>query len=220
MAGGYMRWSKYRRLIRRNPNEALWIRLHIGYPALAAAPLNYCPRAAEAMLKRHIQTKVDFIAFRDFNTLDLSSGNLNKKFTTATISAGKSTVQALHVTYHVRFHIVDADQPGDRMAYIDNADYDGEDGKCTSINEVIKSRIAWHREYWAPQGKALRFDAVVRRTTAWVQINTHQWKCTNESLEIFRFPESYTYPPLTAVEKLREEDDLETAEDRAQLAAS
>jgi hypothetical protein len=196
-----MKWSNFRRVLQDNPDIASWLPQHIGPPMLVSAPLNVSLGVAGRMLRKYVRDKLTYIAIRsprDFDKLDLSSGSSRRDkpvFAAEDVSCFGPTRIRTDANYSVRFHIVGYEESGARLVYVDSRDYRGECEPCLSVEAVIESRKAWHQLYWAKLGHALCFDAVVIRTLTLV-VDDRGEELSSTSLDIFRFPESYTFPGL------------------------
>lgn len=209
-----MKWKNFERLLKRNPDVDTFIRLHIGPPILSAT---HPHSAVEEQRIKWFEEKVKFVAFRNFNSL-----NLNRKSETETESAVPDTLAKTklvmrwtEVRFFIHFHIVGADKPCERMIHVDNMEV----GDSKTIAETIQGRIEWHKEYWAKQGKDLKFDYVVQRTKVWENdkkppLTYTPWNPTfvSESLELYRFPSNFdlatTCEGKAMVEKSRHAQDL------------
>jgi hypothetical protein len=185
------------------------------------------------MLQQHIEKTVEYITVRGvdkFDTLNLDEGNSYVESERTEVDPKvrgslRSVGVKVQTTYSVRFHIVGAEKPGTRDKSIDikefrkytEAQYKQwgvePDPASYTIRQAIDNTIAWHQIYWAKKGYALRLDAVVRHTTYWVKINDFQQRCLSETLDIFRFPLTYTYQGNAIDPQLNGE--LETDEDHA-----
>jgi len=188
-----MKWSNFLHTLDVNSDLAGQIRMHVGSPMLASAPLNHSEAEALRMLRRYVEEKLTSVVFRGFPSLALSSGN-NEWRRRETIDGGVGERKtSLHETYSVCFQIVGVEEIGHRLAFVDSrgdrlhVEVEGYTEEPTLL-AVIDSRIAWHRKYWAGQGKQLRFNAVIRKTTLWENLHCGD-RLVSEGLEVFRLPE-------------------------------
>ncbi|MFC1598462.1 hypothetical protein ACFL2U_00400 [Patescibacteria group bacterium] len=160
-----MKWNKFEAILDENP----WLRGFVGSSKVISALNNYPADKAKAMLKEWVRTRINFVAFRPFESLNILETNMRNG----------NGPDYTWVHYKILLHI-----EGEAFAYrARSVAWDvEEDEDETSIRKVIEHLITWHQLYWAKQGKGLIFDAVIKETG----------NETSRSLEIFRFPEGFS----------------------------
>jgi hypothetical protein len=159
-----MKWDKYSRVLAENP----WLRAFVGNANVISAPHNYPEHKALAILKEWVRIRLNYVAFRPFESLDTASQNLSR-------GEGHSYEW---VSYQVLFHL-----EGCSFAHLARSVAWKPDAREdeTSVSKVLDHVVRWHQQYWAAERKLI-FDAVIKT-------NGHDG-C--QSLEIYRFPENFT----------------------------
>ena len=142
-----MKWQKYVEVTEANP----WIQWHIGPPMLQSLSLNVPTEKACRQFREYIRTKVDYVAFRPFETLNFEWTNCeefhqvhNPKY--QNVKFWEDTDR--HIL--IRFHIEGPDLPFARIRYVDS-----------HVGREMVNIAKWHSEYWAKQGCRLVMGAVV-----------------------------------------------------------
>lgn len=124
-------------------------------------------------MKEFVRTKVNYIAFRPFESLDLSTGS----------SSGTSGASA--VEYQLVFH-VEGEYDNARLRDVTAHIGDG------SIQAHIDDVMVWFEANEDFRGKQLVWERVVRRTVR----GSSNTGLTSMSLEIYLFPRFYRFRPI------------------------
>ena len=208
-----MKWKKFQRLLRRNPDVDTFIRMHIGPFELRNAQPN---DTVEDQRIEWVEEKVRFVAFRDFNTLNLEQ---KQHVTTEhgvldTPTRTKLVMRCTEVRFFIHFHIVGVGKPCSRMLQVDDMEVDD----SLNIRETLRKQLEWHKESYLGKGKPIKFDYVVQHTQmlendARPPMSHTPWNpvLISESLELYRFPENFTLPPMPA-DDLEEDGDFDSHE--------
>ncbi len=167
--GVVMKWKKYRDLQVKCPFIADDLCWGFIYPNT----------------KDFVRTRISFIAFRPFESLDLSA-----KQTSTRSLGGDCTSSEIPccktVDYKVVFH-VQFEENATRLFQVTDDKGDG------SIQAHIDDVTTWFDSQEEFVGKQLVWDRVVKRTANRV-LQTRQ--ITNMSLEIYLFPKFYRFKPM------------------------
>ncbi len=157
-----MRWKKFRKLQAQYP----FLEHDLGWGCVL-------PK-----IKKFVRTKVDYIAFRPFDELELNA----KPVSTGTpLQSDYVHVKMVEyyktVDYHLIFHI-EGEEQGARLRYVTDQIGDG------SIQAHIDDVTKWFEGCELFRGKKLIWERVIKQATS----GSTLMGMSNMSLEIYEFP--------------------------------
>lgn len=180
-----MKWNKFKKIREDHP----WIVSWVGSSQIVSVKRSNQPLRAEQMLNEWVAKRVDYISFRPFGAVSLSSEGY---MFTKEIRDNEHHL-LIHSTwdelrYYVLYHIDGEDKPFARSEGLHlSMDRDLKDGDSIMIHQGIGEVMRWHEEHWAKKGNALIFDAVLKVSTS----GDSEHGVISQDFEIFPFPEGY-----------------------------
>jgi hypothetical protein len=164
-----MKWNKFCALQAKHPSLARDLRLH----------------GDERIDKEFVRKKIDFIAFRPFEGLELSAKPsssgipLKSNYPNVTVESYES------VNYSIVFH-VEGENDGTRLRFVADDIGDG------SIQAHIDEIATWFNSCDAFCGKQLIWERVVKKSIR----GSSLVGMTSIRLEIYTFPRFYRFRPI------------------------
>lgn len=165
-----MKWKKFCDLVEKHnlsPHDLVW-------------------RGTLRSDREFVRTKVNYIAFRPFEKLDLSAKNSS---TSTPLQGSYDIVRKVcyqEVVYEIRFHIEGGGE-GTRLRYVGN-DGDG------SVQACIEHIVEWFEGCQTFRGKRIVWERVVKKTVC----GSWHVGLSKMSLEIYEFPVNYRFAPAEA----------------------
>jgi hypothetical protein len=180
--------------------ENSWLLGYIGPPHLRSNIRQYPLERCLLKMIDWAEDRLDFVAFRPFESLDLAAGPIEcKSYGSAPHNWGKPKGQwsgankehrFQRVCYTVCLHIEGEEKPRARSREIMFSYPEHDDGQAgpPTIRDTIKELVEWSKEYWTKQvDRKLVFDMVVK-------IVEEGWSVggvDRQIIEIYRFPENF-----------------------------
>ena len=167
-----MKWNKFQEKLQKYPfleQDLIW-------------------RSPSRFTKEFVRTKVGYIAFRLFETLDMSAvgSSIGTPLESKYIHAKEECYH--NVDYQISFHI-EGEDDGARLRYV--TDDEGKIGIQAHIDDIQQ----WFDSCFGFKDKQLVWERVIKRTTR----GSSRAGLTEMNLEIYMFPQFYRFKPRPRV---------------------
>ncbi len=167
-----MKWNKFQDELKKHPflaHDLTW-------------------RGVGRFTKEFVRTKVGYIAFRPFETLNMSAvgSSIGIPLKSKYIHAKEECYH--NVDYQISFHI-EGENDGSRLRYV--TDDEGKIGIQAHIDDIQQ----WFDNCFGFIDKQLVWERVIKRTTR----GSSRAGLTEMNLEIYLFPKFYRFKPMPRV---------------------